>query len=505
MRRWIMLCWLLINLFRFAASADGKEQNDQVDIQVVAVFATRPSSNHHKPWASPNFESVRGSGFFFSDEVNFAAEKGLILTNAHVVAMASTIMVSNGIEKRRYKVHPIGVCNLADFAVLQMAAEDFETYETCNGKVVPLELGDSDRLRAGQKVMGWGYPLGGERISKSEEGDINRIEVSPYSHTEENWLTVQTSLQLNPGNSGGPIIKDGKVVGIAFQGIRASDRINYFIPINLVKRLFSVLNNQERIPRWQYVTQEMSPQLRSHFGLGPEDGGLLLSHVIPDGGPYRFGLRGNDILLEIDGHKIDNFGEIFFKPLGQRIHFEEVLHRKKIGDPLTMKVMREKKMLEIAGSVTPDIPKLVPKTFGDANYFICGGVAFVELTQDCLENMACSGLDGFSLNMRYLEAFPKRPYQKIVVILEIFPEYGLIERESYLAGRVDKVDGEDVLNILDLVNRIAAIKKSGKKTVLLDIADNARLALDLEQADELDRQIMENYGILHLQTPKGFS
>jgi len=64
--------------------------------------------------------------------------------------------------------------------------------------------------------------------------------------------------------------------------------------------------------------------IRGCFGLWTEDGGLLLNYVIPDGGPYKFGLRVNDILLEIDGHKIDNFGEIFFEPLDQRIHFEKM-------------------------------------------------------------------------------------------------------------------------------------------------------------------------------------
>lgn len=504
MKYWTVLCLLLCNLSEFAIFAYGNEQNERIDVQVVAVFATRPSSNHHKPWASPNFESVRGSGFFFEDEANFAGEKGLILTNAHVVAMASTIMISNGLEKRRYNVHSIGICNLADFAVLRMATDELAEYEKCNGKVVPLELGDSDRLRTGQKVMGWGYPLGGERISKSEEGDINRIELTPYSHTDENWLTVQTSLQLNPGNSGGPIIKDGKVVGVAFQGMRSRDRINYFIPINLVKRLFGVLKNQERIPRWQYVAQEMSPQLRSHFGLESEVGGLLLNNVIPGGGPYKFGLRANDILLEIDGHKIDNFGEILFEPLGQKIHFEEVLHRKKVGDRLTMKVMRKKEILELTRSIPQGIPKLVPKTFGDANYFICGGVAFVELTQDCLRRMAYSGLDELPL-LRYAEALPERPYQKIVIILEIFPEYGLIHRESHLAKRIKKVSGEEILNIRDLIDSIQVMKKSGKRTVLLEMSDNTLLALDLERADAIDRQLMEKYGILHLKTPNDFS
>ena len=56
--------------------------------------------------------------------------------------------------------------------MLKMEPAELADYEQRNGKIVPLDLGDSDKLRVGDKVLGWGYPLGGERISKSEQGEI---------------------------------------------------------------------------------------------------------------------------------------------------------------------------------------------------------------------------------------------------------------------------------------------------------------------------------------------
>lgn len=56
-------------------------------------------SSYFKPWRSPNFQSIRGSGFFFEDTRNFPGMKGLILTNAHVAALAEAVDVSNGREK----------------------------------------------------------------------------------------------------------------------------------------------------------------------------------------------------------------------------------------------------------------------------------------------------------------------------------------------------------------------------------------------------------------------
>jgi S1-C subfamily serine protease len=486
--------------FELTSISYGGQASSAIDTQVVRVLATKKEAYYHKPWKSPNFETVAASGFFFKDKKDFPGMKGLILTNAHAVSMAQSIKISNGREKRRYEVQLLGICNSADFAVLQMEPQELEEYEARNGKVVPLQLGDSDKLRVGDKVLGWGYPLGGERISKSEEGEISRIEVNRYTYSHEYWLMVQASLQQNRGNSGGPVLKNGNVVGIAFQGVSASDRINYFIPINLVKDLVGVLQNKELIPRWQYEAQTMFPRLKDYYNLEAGQGGVLLNYVIPDGGPYRFGLRNNDILLEIDGHGIDNFGDIFFEPLGQKIYFEEILNRKRVGDPLEVKVIREGKLLEIKGKVTEGLPKLVSKIFTRANYFVTGGIGFVELTYNCIKNL---GRPGRSYEEIYLGEFPEKPYQKIVIISEIFPEYGLVETSPYL-NRVEKINDVEVLNIEHLYDTIQDLKKRGEKKVLLRLPRNIQLPLDLEKADELDREIQQRYGILYMKTPGGF-
>ncbi len=479
----------------------AEELRQDIETKVVRVLATKTACYYHRPWKTPSFSTVGASGFFFKDEQNFPGMQGLILTNAHVVAMAESIKVSNGREKRRYNVRCIGTCHTADFAVLQMDPEDWAIYEKRNGKVVPLELGDSDTLRVGDKVFGWGYPLGGERLSKSEEGEINRIEVNEYVYSREYWLMVQASLQQNKGNSGGPVLRGEQVVGVASQLIQESDRINYFIPINLVKSLLPVLHKQDLIPKWRVIIQHMFPKLKEYYGLDAESGGVLVGYMIPDGGAYKFGLRPNDILLEIDGHQIDNFGDIFLESLDQKINFSEILNRKKVGDPLALKVLRQGQAIEIKGETTPGLPRLVPKVFREADYFIFGGIGFVELTFNCILNL---GKSGVHFRAKYLDEFPRRPYEKIVIISEIFPEYGLMKSDSFLK-RVMRINGEDVLNIRHLYEKIQALKEQGANFAMIDLAGNIRLPLDIRRADELDQRIKAKYGILYLQTPGGFS
>lgn len=497
---WILIGLALIfGLVPDAWCADHAN-NSIIETQVLRIFATKRSGYYHKPWKSPDFSSVKASGFFFKDDRIFPGERGLILTNAHAVSQAQIIKVSNGREKRRYDVRILGVCNTADFAIVQMQPEELETYEKRNGTIQPLELGDSDELRVGDKVLGWGYPLGGERISKSEQGEISRIEVNRYAYSGDRWLMVQASLQQNQGNSGGPVLKDGKVVGISFQGMSASDRINYFIPINLVKKLSTVLDHQEKIPQWLYIAQFLFPRLKDYYGLGPDQGGVLLDYVIPGGGPHAFGLRSGDILLEIEGREIDNFGEIFFEPLSQRVFFGEVINRKLVGDDLRVKVIRDGTVKDIQGPVGPALPRLVSRIFTTPNYFVFGGVGFVELTLNCIDNLGKSGTE---FRERYASEYPDKPYEKVVIISEIFPEYGLVDTSPFLK-RVEKIDGEAVLNIEHLYNTISSLRKQGRKKVMLEIQGRVRLPLDLENADQLDAQIKENYGILYMKSPDGF-
>ena len=74
----------------------------------------------------------------------------------------------------------------------------------------------------------------------------------------------------------------------------------------------------------------------------------------------------------------------------------------------------------------------------------------------------------------------------------------------YALERVKKIDGEDVLNIEQLYNKIQSLIKEGKKRVLLELHRNILLPLDLTRADALDREIQKKYGILYMKTPGGF-
>ena len=121
-------------------------------------------------------------------------------------------------------------------------------------------------------------------------------------------------------------------------------------------------------------------------------------------------------------------------------------------------------------------------------------------TYNCIKNL---GRSGRSYQEKYLKEFPELPHQKIVIISEIFPEYGLVESSPYLK-RVEKINGVEVLNLERLFDAIQNLKRAGTKKALLELPGNIQLPLDLERADELDHEIKRKYGILYMRTAGGF-
>ena len=113
------------------------------------------------------------------------------------------------------------------------------------------------------------------------------------------------------------------------------------------------------------------------------------------------------------------------------------------------------------------------------------------------------GKSGEPFQYKYQNEFPKKPGEKIVIISEIFPEYGLTETSGFL-NRVLKVGDQEILNIEGLHTSLEEKRRNGEKRVLLELAGNMRLPLDLQSAQELDAQIKNKYGILYMKTPDGF-
>ena len=158
--------------------------------------------------------SALGSGFIIS-------EKGIVITNNHVIQGADDILVRVNGDKE-YKAKILGSDPLSDLAVLEIISKD---------KFIPVKFGDSDRSRIGDWVIAIGNPfgLGGTVTSGIISARNRNIGLARY----EDY--IQTDASINQGNSGGPLFNlEGEVIGIntAILGQSGSIGIGFAIPSN---------------------------------------------------------------------------------------------------------------------------------------------------------------------------------------------------------------------------------------------------------------------------------
>ncbi len=294
-----------------------------------------------------------GSGFVLDTE-------GHIVTNYHVVAEADEVRVtfSDGMV---LVAEVLGTDPFADLSALKVTPP--EGYD-----LVPVELGDSDTLKVGQRVIAIGNPFGlsGSMTVGIVSGVGRTLPSGVVTQTGlfSNPLIIQTDAAINPGNSGGPLLDShGRVIGVNV-AIRSTSGLNtgigFAVPVNTVKRIVPQLieNGRAEYPYLGISTQSgvSLVELAEEFDL-PVREGVLIANVTPGSGAAEAGLRGGermvsfrggeialggDIIIAIDGVPMNNFDEL----LGYLVSNTEV------GQEIIVTIVRDGKTLDVPVTLT---------------------------------------------------------------------------------------------------------------------------------------------------------
>ena len=243
-----------------------------------------------------------GSGVIISKD-------GLILTNAHVAgpqAFQITITLSN-LERVGAKL--VGWDHWTDLAVLRLDLEDVKRRKLA---FTTAEFADSDKLYPGETVYAVGTPYGLNRtVTRGIISNTNRP-FSDYNGVEgyetgffNNWL--QTDAAINPGNSGGPLVtEDGEVVGINSRAYIGAEGLGFAIPANVARRVSDALVQRGAVTRSYlgFLRLHELQDLEKNYALAVNTG-VLVDHVDTGSPAARAGLRPNDVLLTLNGQKLD--------------------------------------------------------------------------------------------------------------------------------------------------------------------------------------------------------
>jgi serine protease Do len=224
---------------------------------------------------------------------------GIALTNAHVVGGASEVDVTM-LDGTKHRAKVVGADKKTDLAVLRLEAA---------GKRFPfLPLGNSDEVQVGDWVLAVGSPFGLQATVTSGivSAKARQIGAGPY----DDYL--QTDAAINPGNSGGPLVNmRGEVIGINTAIVSGGSGIGFAIPASMARQISAQLLDTGKVTRgWLgVVLQPLTTELAASFGADGKKGALV-SEVSPDSPAAKAGLKAGDVVLDIDGHKVENPGDV---------------------------------------------------------------------------------------------------------------------------------------------------------------------------------------------------
>ncbi len=269
-----------------------------------------------------------GSGFIVSAD-------GYIMTNKHVVEDTEaeySVLTNDG---KRYAAKVIAVDPSNDLAVVKIEA---------NG-LTPVELGDSSTLDIGQTVIAIGNALGQYRNTVTKgviSGLARRVTAGDGQSTEILEDVIQTDAAINPGNSGGPLLNiDGQVIGVNTAVSQEGQLIGFAIPVNQAKLVYESVKKNGKIVRsflgvrYIPITKTLQEQntLSVDYGVLIQRGNTREELAIIPGSPAdKAGLAENDIILEIDGQKLQG-----------DVSLAGIIQKHAPGESITLKVLSKTK------------------------------------------------------------------------------------------------------------------------------------------------------------------
>ena len=451
-------------------------------LSVVKVLTVSDPPDFDQPWQTLGATSSIGSGAIIQTPMG-----PRILTNAHVVEDHTFI------EVRRYGQATKAVAQVEEVgAECDLALLSVEDPRLFRG-VKPIRLGSLPRL--GQEVSVLGFPIGGHRLSITK-GVVSRIEMTTYAQSERNLLSVQIDAAINAGNSGGPVLLDGQLAGVAFQALEEAENIGYVIPAPVVEHF---LRDTEQPPYQGFPDLGISVQPleskahRRALGLPRSQRGVLVTHVHYEGSCWGV-LQPRDVLLAVDGVPVAPDGTVPFQT-GARIELAHVAARHQVGDVIPLRIWRDGRRLTRRVTLTRHSPLVQARPAGNRpSYFLYAGLLFVPLSLAWLETWGddWDGSAPASLVALYERGLRTSRAREAVVLQKVLADpvnRGYHEMESV---RILRAQGRPVRSLAHLTR---IVEKAKDEFVTFETSDKQQLVIDRAQAEKRSERLMRRYGV----------
>ncbi len=475
---------------------------DEIRDSVVKIHTTSRAPNFSRPWTKANPTKSSGSGVIIEvDSTRFGldADIPLILTNAHVVRYASQIYVQPNQTTDRYQAEVVAISPGMDLAVLQL--DDSEVLAE-NSSLALAE----DLPSVKDAVNAYGFPVGGDDLSVTE-GIVSRIEFAKF-YFDAAGVRIQVDAALNPGNSGGPAVADGLVVGLVFSGIRTADNIGYLIPATEIRVFLEDVEDGKYDGKPMLLDDFQSAEneaLRARVGLTKETAGIVVTRPHQEDDDYP--LKRWDVLTHIGPHALDNQGMVRVRD-DLRLRFPHFIREVVVDGKVPVKILRQGESSELNLPVVYERERLLPQLKYDyPEYAIIGPLVTSTLSHEYAQAALLSkrGITTLAYRenpmlSRFTDA-PAFPGEELVIVTNrMFPHPIKKGYDSPTLNVIAKVNEEPVKNLAHFVE---LIRDADGKFLEIEFAGHTEtLVFDREELLTANELILESEGIRYQFSPR---
>ncbi|MBN8988765.1 MAG: Do family serine endopeptidase [Rhizobiales bacterium] len=385
--------------------------------------------------AQPRKTNSLGSGFIIDTA-------GVVVTNNHVIADADEINVIMN-DGTKIKAELVGVDKKTDIAVLK-----FKPVKP----LIAVKFGDSDKLRLGEWVIAIGNPfsLGGSVTAGIVSARNRDISQGPYDSY------IQTDASINRGNSGGPLFNlEGEVVGVntlIISPTGGSIGLGFAVPSKTVAGVVNQLREFGELRRgWLGVRiQQVTDEIAESLSIKPARGALVAG--VDDKGPAKpAGIEPGDVVVKFDGKDVkdpkDLSRVVADTAVGKEVEVVVIRKGAETIKKVTLGRLEDNEKVQQAAAKKDELPAEKP------------------VTQKVL------GLDLAALSKDLRGKYKIKDSVKGVVITGVDNASDAAEKRLSAGDVIVEVAQEAVTNTADVKKRVDQIKKDGRKSVLLMVAN----------------------------------
>lgn len=440
---------------------------------VLQLICTIAKYNPYRPYRLDD-KQQSGSGFIVD------IEKGLVITNAHVVSNAISIsgrIMALGEQDLTLKL--ISICREKDVALCQLSQEDINKILTLDViENLNMKFGDSLLLTETEEVCAIGYPLGARNI-KFTTGVISGfytddIEDSILETEEENPSYIQISASLNLGNSGGPLVnKEGYVIGINSAGIDSAQLIGFAIGSRTFLSIYELLMlpliddtvnipNVITTPKYSFIYNKASKALLELSCSDPLEEGIYVRKVYPNS--VFDDLQEGDIVTNIKYRDIsaslDKFGDLVvtnscginYRKMSMKELFDIIPVRSKVKLTLSRVVDDEPNIYKITTNFNyrpTSIRRYIYPRFENYKYTIIAGMCICELTMNHISY--CKDLE------KYGKGTDR--FKQLLIVTQIFPNTDAYHMKVFFEGSIIKKVNNILVPTIDKLKDVVSLSK----------------------------------------------